>query len=1282
MCDESGRVLIVVDGVRTQTVRGTGKAKANDPAEWLYETKWIEKALAEGDDEQKPRNVAGKWLIFADRSGVGEELAARLRAHGAEPRLLAAESYAVGGDDGKTRRSARLTADLHAILAAKESGDPPALAGAVHLWSLDAAKAGYLDGPLFEQAQVLTCDSLLEMVQTFSGHHCAPPVWIVTRGAQSVEDSEPAAVAQSPAIGMGRTMRSEFPRMNVRLVDLGKGDAGTLAGSVWQEIAAGDEESEVAWRDEVRRANRIAHRALDSLDARPQAKRSMGHSLLIPSTGVIDELEWCEVPRRRPAPDEVEIEIEAAAINFRDILKSLGLYPIERERDLLLGDECSGRVTRVGSRVTAFKPGDAAIATGAGCFSSHVTVPAACAIRKPARISFEDAATIPVAFMTAWYALHEMGRMRHGESVLIHSAAGGVGLAAMQIAKLAGAEIYATAGSEEKRSFLRKLGARQVFDSRSTAFAGEVRHATKGRGVDLVLNSLAGDAIAKGLSSLAPGGRFLEIGKRDVYGNTAIGLRPLRHNASMHVIDLGQILAGAAGGVQELLQRVMKLVRSGALRPLPRVSVAFSQATEAFRQMAQARHIGKIVLTATGDRIAPRRKLPQEPVRFPAGATYLITGGLGGFGLEVARSLAAHGARNLVLAGRGGASTAEARRAVGELRRAGVNITVAKVDVSDSRQVARLMGRIAAGKAPLRGIFHLAMVLDDGILTQLIPERMTRVMAPKAAGAWNLHRASHEFKLDHFALFSSVASLLGTPGQANYVAANCFLDALAHYRRAHGLPALTINWGAIKEVGVLARNRGVADHLAAHGVEGIAPADATAMLGRLLECDHAQIGVAQIDWQKMGTAAQTPRFSEVIAASGAADAEGGRDFRALIQSAPQAERLTTAASLICQTAAAIIRADAARIDAARPLNEMGLDSLMAFELINRLEDGFGISLPTSTVSSSSTVNSLAAMVLEIYGMGEAGARPAGRGSAAREEGAGQAILLRFGDSRRPIFFIHPVGGGTEIYAELAARLPQGLGVYAIQSRMLAGRENECETLDELAGSYAEIVAGVQPVGPIRIAGFSAGSLFALATARELEQRGRVVSFVGAIDAPFTALDPDCPRETAIKNMIVEIFDWMGGEKAAAQAGALNGLDDSVTELAKRLVAASSEDEKLDMIQVWLSTQGVDLGGSRTSVPGSGEIFRRMIRHTVLLDGMRTEAVDAPVWSWLADKSLITVGGLNESASRRITRGVLSHAVVGGRHFEVMTPPRVGVLAEQFAAAIAESEAAEVVRGRE
>jgi len=470
--------------------------------------------------------------------------------------------------------------------------------------------------------------------------------------------------------------------------------------------------------------------------------------------------------RRKPGPREVEIEIHAAALNFRDVMKLLGIYPIESDRDIAIGDECSGRIVSIGKSVRNYKIGDQVIACGAGCFASHLTIPAAFVLPKPRRLSYQQAATIPVAFMTAWYALHNLGKIQRGEKILIHAATGGVGLAAVQIAQLAGAEIFATAGSEEKRAWLRNLGIRHVMDSRSTAFAEKIRHITKGAGVDLVLNSLAGEAIGKGLSILAPGGRFLEIGKRDIYANSPIGLRPLRNNISMFVIDMGQVMAEQPQAVQSLLLAVLKLFRSGRLQPLQHQSLPISQAAAAFRLMAQAKHIGKIVLTTQDTDAAPLRMPPARPIAFSAKASYLITGGLGGFGLAVARWLVDSGARNLVLCGKTGDIASEAKRAVAQLRRLGAKVLVVKADVSIASEVARVLAAIKVAMPPLRGVFHAAMILDDGLLSQQTEERFTRVVGPKAIGAWNLHAALAKAPLDYFVMFSSISALrLAQPGQ-------------------------------------------------------------------------------------------------------------------------------------------------------------------------------------------------------------------------------------------------------------------------------------------------------------------------------------------------------------------------------------------------------------------------------------------------------------------------------------------------------------------------------------
>jgi acyl transferase domain-containing protein/NADPH:quinone reductase-like Zn-dependent oxidoreductase/thioesterase domain-containing protein/acyl carrier protein len=1286
--DEAGRVLIDAEGFRVQALRGMAASRADSPENWLYETKWVGQPAGKSVVAEGKKSRPGIWLLFADRSGVAEKLASSLKELGAHPLLVfrGMGFQRTGGD--RFEIAASSPSDLRKLFVEATAMNGGSLAGVVHLWSLDAPDTAELDSQSLLRAEVIGCHSVLHLVQSLARENSAPQLWLVTRGAQAVDAGEKISLAQSPTLGIGRTLMTEFPKFSCRLVDLDADDAEKNARRLLQEIISGDGETEVAWRGKSRLANRLARTSLALHPPGAPPSRHPGYRLEIPASGVMDELALLETPRRKPGPHEVEIEICAAGLNFRDVMKSLGIYPMDGDIDLLLGDECSGRIVTTGKKVKHFKIGDEVIASGAGCFASHLTIPAPFVVRKPAGITFEEAATIPVTFMTAWYALHQLGKIQRGEKILIHAATGGVGLAAIQIARLAGAEIFATAGNDEKRNFLRRLGIRHVMDSRSTAFAGEIRKLTRGAGVDLVLNSLAGDAIAKGLSTLAPGGRFLEIGKRDVYANTAVGLRPFRNNLSMFVIDMGQVMAEQPNTVQNLLQTIMKLFRAGKFQPLPHQTLPVTQAANAFRLMARAKHIGKIVLTMQDVSVTPVRLPPKNPIKFPAKASYLITGGLGGFGLAVAQWLVGRGARNLVLAGRSGAATPEARRAVAELKRLGAKVLVVKADVAEEKDVARIFKTTAQKLPPVHGIFHAAMVLDDGILPQLTAERFSRVMAPKAAGAWNLHMASAKLKLplDHFVLFSSVSALIGAAGQANYVAANCFLDALAHHRRASGLPALTVNWGALGEVGFLARNAKVAGHLAAHGVQGIATAQATEMLGRLLQSNATQIGFMRVDWQKLfgagANSSPSPKFSGVFTASTPDNSGDGGEFYKMILSAPAAERLALVATQVGESAAKVLRTSAAKLETNRPLKEMGLDSLMAFELLNRLEVQFGISLPPSKFSTNATIHNLAAAVLETFG---GAVEPAARAGEERtptvereripsiEWIAGvseQLLTLRASRSGVPVFFIHPAGGFTNIYDELAAHLPEGFPVHAIQSRVLAGADDEWASLEEMARDYAGLIAQQQPDGALRLAGFSVGGLFALAAAGELERRGRTVSLVGMIDSPLTVLDPHCPRETALNNLIAEMYDYFTGELALFQLRETGDLAGSIMELAKKILMAD-EAAQLKLELDWLAERGLDVDTGANS--GAKKFFEVFNRHANLVHTVKLETVAAPVRLWRAGSSRLTSLPAAPDICGRITRGRFAEEILDGGHFELMHPPLVKILAAGFAAALAETD---------
>jgi len=522
------------------------------------------------------------------------------------------------------------------------------------------------------------------------------------------------------------------------------------------------------------------------------------------------------------------------------VLKSLALYPGDAPDARIFGDEVSGIIKTVGSDVMHLAPGDRVFGLAVFGIATHAIARVGDIRRIPADMTFEAASTLPVVFMTAWYALRNAGRLREGERVLVHAGAGGVGMAAIQIALHLGAEVIATAGSPSKRALLKTLGVEHVIDSRRGDFAESVMKITDGKGVDVVLNALAGDAIPMGLSCLAEFGRFIEIGKRDIYQNARIPLRPLRNNASFHVVAMDAVFHGNEELTRQMLEEISGLVEKGALRPLPYRAFPACRIDSAFRLMVGGKHIGKVVVAFPTPFVPRRGELPGAGFEVKPDGCYLITGAFGGYGKVLARWLAECGARHLVLTSRTGASSPEASKFVEDLQKGGVEVRVVSADVGAPDDVRRLFAEIKSGAQPLRGLFHLAMVIDDAPLAALTPERLRTVLGPKAHGGWLLHEATLEMKLDCFVMFSSVSSIFGNPAQGNYSAANAFLDSLAHHRQALGLPALSVNWGVLGGEGFVARNERVADFLARQGTIAISPGEATALLESFLRAGSAQ----------------------------------------------------------------------------------------------------------------------------------------------------------------------------------------------------------------------------------------------------------------------------------------------------------------------------------------------------------------------------------------------------------------------------------------------------------
>jgi len=649
------------------------------------------------------------------------------------------------------------------------------------------------------------------------------------------------------------------------------------------------------------------------------------------------------------------------------VMWSLDLLPEEALKDGFagpgLGLECAGVVTSVGPDVTGIAPGDRVAGFAPDALASHVVTRAEAMARIPDAMDFAEAASLPVIYLTAVYALGHLAKLARGETVLIHGGAGGVGIAAIHYARHRGARVMATAGSDTKRAFLRAMGIEHVFDSRSLAFADAVKAATGGAGVDVVLNSLGGEAMERSLGLLKPFGRFLELGKRDFYLDTPIGLRPLRRNISYFAVDADQLAANRPALARDVLTEIMAQVGAGALLPPPRRIFGFGEAAAAFRLMQNAGHIGKIVLCPDAPRAAaaapPRRDFIVRPDR-----AYLVTGGLSGFGLATAQWLAARGARHLALLGRRGAATPGASEALVRFAAAGIEARAYACDVADGEALRAALATIRATQQPLGGVVHAAMALDDALLDDLDEARLRTVLTPKLGGAEQLDRLTRGDALDWFLLYSSATTLLGAPGQGSYVAANAALDGLARRRNAAGLPSLAIAWGPIADAGFLAahgdKRAALTRRLAA---APMIAAEALDRIPALFAGSGDMAALARVNWggaRRVMKTLASPIFADF---AGAMTDAGSGDWRERLAGLPPDEASSLVASLLREEIARVLMLAPDKIERDRPLASLGMDSLMAIELRAALEQRLDISLPLLSLSDATNIASLSGLVV-------------------------------------------------------------------------------------------------------------------------------------------------------------------------------------------------------------------------------------------------------------------------------------------------------------------------------
>ncbi|QRR36015.1 type I polyketide synthase [Hydrogenophaga sp. YM1] len=905
----------------------------NAPAtEWAFEADWQALPPTPAPDA----DAEGRWLVLADASGVGQALAARLRRDGAGVAVIArGEGTAECGADG-WRVDPSDAAQVRRAIEAAARADARALKGIVVAWTL-TPPAGGAD---LQDAHLALLGDLLRVVQSLGESH-ARLYWL-TRGAQAVAGSVPDLL-QAPLWGLGGVVASEYPALRCVRVDLDPTHRDDETELLWASLRVADAEDRVALRGGLRHVSRLVP---GDFVPEPRPLR-----LEITERGSLDRLALLPVPREAPGPGEVEIRVHATGLNFRDVLNALGMYPGDPGP---LGNECAGVVCAVGEGVTDLAVGDEVVAMVDKSFATWVIAPAVMTVKKPPSLTFAEAATIPVTFLTAEYALRHLAGMKKGDRVLVHAVTGGVGMAALQLARRAGAEVFGTAGSPAKRALATELGTHHLADSRSLSFVPDVRRDSKGEGVDIVLNSLAGDFIPASLGLLRPGGHFIEIGKTGIWDAAKVGAEfPGVH---YHPLYLGEVAAERPEFVRDMLRDLLADFETGVLKPLPQRLYPIEAAEDAFRFMGQGHHVGKIVIT---QHHAPAVR---------ADASYLVTGGLTGLGLVTARWLAREGARHLVLMGRR-APSAEAQAAIAELEAAGVRVRVAQGDVADAAQVSAVVDGLGRDMPRLRGVVHAAGLVDDGTLAELGPERFEAVLSPKVRGAWNLHQATARLALDFFVCFSSGAALMGSPGQGNYAAANTFMDALAHLRRSQGRHALSINWGSWAEVG-MAAGLGELHHRrwAAMGLGMITPDEGMRMLGQMLRGARAPQMAAMPLVRARLPANLGPFFSALVDAAptkAAAPAAEAVDILPRLSETPAPERHAVLSDFLADQVVRVLALGAAHhVDPQRSLIDLGMDSLMAMELRNRIQASLKATVAVADLLQGPSVSSLASSLLD------------------------------------------------------------------------------------------------------------------------------------------------------------------------------------------------------------------------------------------------------------------------------------------------------------------------------
>ena len=1095
--NEEGQLLAEIRGARFKNISRSDENPQDQVFNGMYAYQW---RMAAKDELDLAPIATEKYIIFSDNAGVGERLAEFFEAGGVHPVMIKKDDKTEKINQGAFTVNPENQGELRQLLATIEEGGP--IDKFIYLWSLDAAfQPGLTVSELEEQQNTLSLH-LLNTLRAITENGFEPAFYAITKGVEMLDQDTTVNFNQAAVLGMSRVMMNEFPQIIMKLIDVSEAMLSTELARLYQVLKADAKANqnipELALRDSliyVRVLERVTQENTRLAGAQPQCASETAFYAAAPDQTSLDQAVFYRSADTQPAADEVAIAVNAAAVGFKQFTTDM------LNNEAVIGHECAGTVVAVGEAVEGFNVGDAVIAIAPKSVATHTVSKAHTTLLKPEDLSFAEAAALPLGFLTAYYALYHLRSIREGDTVLIHDACEPTGLAGIQLAQLAGAKVIASEKSEEKCRFLRSIGIEEVFDHRDTSFVDLVMEATHQQGVDVILNTLQGASALQTSKCLTPFGTFIDLKTTHTnYGNGVV-LGNLKQNFSYHAVDVKLLIQERPALCKQLLSEVMALFQQGKLEPISFNAYPIAELATALRHAQEDTHRGQVVVQIGNEEVMV---LPPKKISFAENATYLVTGGASGFGLWIAKWLVEKGAKHLVLLSRSGCKSEQDRMMIAEMESNGVEVNLMNVDITNDKDIDMIINIVRDSMPPLKGIVHSAAVLQDATLANMSQERFMRVFNPKVLGAWNLHKATLDCKLDFFLMLSSISSMFGLPGQANYASANNFLDKLAHYRQTQGLAGASVNLGVLDDYAGMSKEGGnVMNVLANQGWLPLSFQQVMDKIENILLQATPQCMAANLDWRRFRDffthLHQDVRFRSFIKA--VEESEGKTKGNSIIDEvlvASEEHKAEILQEKIADALARILGTSGDRIEQDIPISDMGLDSLMLNQLRNWIQQKLEINYPLMKIAKGPSIEELSGQLLAELQKGDreqdnAGSDTWGIDRDADIEVLGGKWLVRNKKTqhevKQRIFCIHPVGAGASMFTHFLYHPPADTDVMAFQ---LPGRENRkdeghYENMDTLIPEMARVI---QPYTdkPFIIMGHSFGGIVGYELIRYLRKQ--------------------------------------------------------------------------------------------------------------------------------------------------------------------------------------------------